>query len=79
MYCLTQGECTRPKLIQAVELAIFNDQAPPLELLGHIYRKLFKLSYKQLADEPIDQIMLALEIEKLLQEKQERDNNSSNN
>lgn len=49
-----------------------NNQPWPLELQGHVYRKLFNLSYIELASEPIEQIGLSLAIEGVIRKQEER-------
>ena len=59
-----------------MELAIFNNDSPPLELIEFIYREKFKLSYKEIMEEPADVFQLNLTIMKLLNEKEQNENKS---
>lgn len=49
---------------------MFNGQSKPLELLKYEYQKLFHLSSKQLAEEPMDALFLNLSIRSMIQKKQ---------
>lgn len=50
-------------------MSIFNDAQEPLELLKFQYRKLFHLSTKQLAEEPIDALYEASMIQSMINRK----------
>lgn len=52
--------------------AIANGSKPPIELLGHHYRKLYGLSYKELCEEPLPEFFTNLHIESLIKKQEER-------
>lgn len=74
MFRQDHRRATRPKIIRAIELAIFNDDRWPDELVRYTYRKLFNLTSEEMEKEPIDELWLNLKIYGLLEEKRNRYN-----
>lgn len=56
------GARTRPKSIEAIDNAIFNNGESTDALIAYEYRKLFKLSAAQYEAEPVDQLYTNLYI-----------------
>lgn len=64
----------RPYFKSGLEGAIYNGSAQiPIELVEHQYRKLFNLSSKELFEEPADVVLLSLEIESMLRDKEAKE------
>ena len=60
----------RPKSLEALEDAIYNDLAAPPELQKYIYRREFGLSAQEMQDEPIEEFFLNMKIYALIKDKE---------
>lgn len=71
MFCDFDGAEARPKRLDLISEAIFNNQEPPDELLRFTYRRLFGLSAAEIANEPMDEFYTNLFIYAEMQKKEE--------
>ncbi len=62
-----------PKSRSAIDDAIYNGAPAPFEVLKYQYRKLFHLSARQLAEEPVDELFTNLYIYAQIKEKERMD------
>lgn len=69
MFQLCYWSGVTPKSLEAIEIAIATGKNPPDELVKYKYRRWFKLSAQEMADEPIDQFSTNLLIYGLIQKR----------
>lgn len=69
MFRIFDGAKTRPKILKAIDEAIYNGAKPPIEILIYKYRKLFNLSHKDMMHEPVDEFYTNLYIYAGIKEK----------
>lgn len=65
-----RGARSRPKSLRAIDEHIFNQAPMPFEVQAFLYRKLFKLSYEQFLNEPIDEFFTNFYIYAQIKEKE---------
>lgn len=71
MLCEIDGATTRPKSIEDIDNAIFNNGIAPDEVIAFRYRKIFGLTAQEYEDEPIDQLYTNLYIYGQMNKKEE--------
>lgn len=71
MFREVDGARTRPKSIEQIDNAIFNNGTPTDEIIAYRYREIFGLTAQEYQDEPVDQLYTNLYIYGQIKKKEE--------